>query len=333
MDNPKVSVIMPVYNAEEYVRSAIESILNQSFTNFELLIVIDDGSKDSSRIIIESYSDSRIKLLDNKENCGLVKVRNRGINEANGEYIAWLDADDLSHPLRLEKQVKVLDNKPDIGICGTWLKTIGTKKSHKWRHPTNPNFAHSLMLFNNPVATSSVMLRKELLIEHNQYFNLNYAEDYDLWERLSFYCKITNIPKILTYYRLHENQTSKLNELSLKSSAWSIYERQIKRLGIIYSDDEKLIHQKLGAWAFDESIDFLTLTNKWLLKLQSANSEKQIYPEPEFSCVLAERWFFACRAVSKLGLTTFLMYWSSPLRKYCEFYKYIYLFGKCLVKR
>lgn len=333
MKNPKVSVIMPVYNAEKYLKDAIESILNQTFINFEFLI-INEGLTDNSKRIIESYNDSRIRLLNNKEKSGLPKVRNKGLSEAKAEYIAWLDADDISHPLRLEKQVKLLDDYPEIGICGTWVKTIGTKISHKWRYPTNPDFIRSRMLFDNPLATSSVMLRKKLLAEHSQNFDLDFplAEDYDLWERLSCFCKITNIPQNLTFYRLHESQTSKINALKLKLCVWKVQERQIKQLNVLFSDKEKQIHRKLGAWEFDESKDFAALAHAWLLKLQNANSENHIYPEPEFTYVLAERWFFICNAATGLGLITWSMYWNSSLRKHSEFYKHIYLFAKCLIK-
>ncbi len=325
---------MPVYNAEKYLNDSIESILNQTFTNFEFLI-INEGLNDNSKRIIESYNDSRIRLLNNKEKSGLAKVRNKGLSEAKAEYIAWLDADDISHPLRLEKQVKLLDDYTEIGICGTWVRTIGTKISHEWHYPTNPDFLRCRMLFDDPLATSSVMLRKKLLIEHNQNFNLDFplAEDYDLWERLSCCCKITNIPKILTFYRLHESQTSKVNALQLKLYVWKIQERQLKQLNVQFSDNEKQIHRKLGAWEFDESKDFVALAHAWLLKLQHANSEKHVYPEPEFTNVLAERWFFVCNAATGLGLITWSMYWNSPLRKHSEIYKHVYLFAKCLIKR
>jgi len=333
LETPKVSVIMPVYNAEKYLKDAIDSILNQTYTNFEF-ILINDGSNDTSKTIIESYNDSRIRLLDDKENSGLAKVRNKGISEATAEYIAWLDADDISHPLRLEKQVKLLDSHPEIGICGTWVKTIGTKISHKWRYPTNPEFIRCRMLFDNPLATSSVMLRRELLVGQNQYFDLNFppAEDYDLWERLSCCCKITNIPKFFTYYRLHENQTSTRNVLKQKASVWNIHKRQLEQLNIVYTDDEKQIYRKIGAWEFDKSKDFVSLANKWLLKLQKANSENHVYPEPAFNHVLAERWFFVCRSATGLGFVTWSMYWKSPLRKHSKFYKHVYIFAKCLIK-
>lgn len=332
MKTPKVSVIMPVYNAEKYLKDAIESILNQTFTNFEFLI-INDGSNDNSKKIIEAYNDPRIRLLNNKENSGLAKVRNKGLSEAKAEYIAWLDADDMSHPLRLKKQVKLLEDYPEIGICGTWVKTIGAKISHKWHYPTNPDFIRCRMLFDDPLATSSVMFRKKLLIEHSLNFDLDYppAEDYDLWERLSCCCKITNIPKILTFYRLHGNQTSKINVLQQKSSVWNIQERQLKQLNVLFSDNEKQIHRKLGAWEFDKSKDFVELAHAWLLKLQKANSENHIYPEPEFTYVLAERWFFVCNAATGLGLITWSTYWNSSLRKHSEFYKHVYIFAKCLI--
>lgn len=324
---------MPVYNAENYVKDAIESILNQTFTDFELLI-INDGSTDNSKTIIESFSDSRIRLLNNEENTGLAKVRNRGIDEAKGEYVAWLDADDISHPLRLKKQVRFLDEHPEIGFCGTWVKTLGPKISHKWRYPTNPDFIRCRMLFDNPLATSSIMIRRKLLVGDTQHFDLNYppAEDYDLWERLSYLCRVTNIPKFLTKYRLHENQTSAKNALKQMESVWNIHKRQLEQMNVIYGDEEKQIHEKIGAWKFDASTDFVVLANSWLLKLKNVNDQTYFYPEPQFTRVLAERWFFVCRAASVLGLTTWSIYWESPLRKHNEYYKHLYIFAKCLIR-
>jgi glycosyltransferase involved in cell wall biosynthesis len=294
-------------------------------------------------------------LIDNKENSGLAKVRNKGISEAKAEYIAWLDADDISHPFRLGEQVKLLDAHPEIGVCGTWVEDIGitrpeslskigifgtrvenavTKIKQRLRYPSNSQFIRCRMLFDDPLATSSVMLRRELLIEQKPVFDLNYppAEDYELWQRLSNRCEITNIPKVLTYYRIHENQTSTKNVLKQKESIWNIQKRQLEQLNVNYSDDEKQIHRKIGAWDIDVLKDFVTLAHAWLLKLQNANSKVHFYPEPEFTYVLAEKWFFVCRGAAGLGLRTWLMYWNSPLRKYCEFHQHIYVFAKCLIK-
>lgn len=323
---------MPVYNAEKHLHNSIESILRQKLSNFELLIIVDNGSTDDSKKIIESYKDSRIKLIDNEENIGLVKARNKGIAESKGEYIAWLDADDISHSFRLKKQVNLLDKYPDVGICGTWVKTINAKVCYKWRYPTNPDFVRSRFVFDNPLATSSVIIRKKILSESRQIFQMDYAEDYDLWERLSSYCKITNIPMFLTYYRIHENQTSGINNAKLKYFVWKIQERQLKKLDIHWLEEEKQIHQKLGAWDFDASTNFLSLANSWLLKLQKANLKTQCYPDPQFTRVLAERWFFVCRTASVLGFTTWSAYWNSPLRRHNEYYKHVYIFARCLIR-
>ncbi|MEL4306296.1 hypothetical protein [Methanococcoides sp. LMO-2] len=162
---------------------------------------------------------------------------------------------------------------------------------------------------------------------------MNYppAEDYDLWERLSGCYKITNIPKFLTYYRIHDNQTSKINVLNQKSSVWNIQERQLKKMHVLPSNEEKQMHQKIGGWKFEASNDFILFANEWLLKLQKANSKTHFYPEPQFTRVLAERWFFICRAAAGLGLNTWSIYWNSPLRKHSIFYKHVYILAKSLI--
>ena len=124
--NPKVTVLMPVYNCEKYLRESIESILNQTFKDFEFLI-INDGSSDKSAEIVESYNDNRINFVQNEKNIGLAASLNRGLDIAKGEYIARMDADDISLPERLEKQVRFMETNPQIGICGQLDKNL-------WRH-------------------------------------------------------------------------------------------------------------------------------------------------------------------------------------------------------
>jgi glycosyltransferase involved in cell wall biosynthesis len=120
---PRISVVMSVYNGEKYLRQAIESILQQTYTDFEF-IIIDDGSTDSSREIIQSYDDKRIRLVINEQNIGLTKSLNKGIRLAKGEFIARMDADDISLPQRFEKQVAYLDSHPEVGVLGTYANII-----------------------------------------------------------------------------------------------------------------------------------------------------------------------------------------------------------------
>ena len=332
----KVSVIIPIFNGEKYLEAAIDSILKQTFNNYELLL-IDDGSTDKTLKIISTYKDKRIRLLKNDHNMGLAVTRNRGIDESKGEYIAWLDCDDISLPTRLEKQVTVLDENPDIGLCGTWVKTIGGESGSIWKYPVEPDFLRSTMIFYNPLATSSIMLKKKFLIEHNLRFDLLFppAEDYDLWERLSNICKITNVPKVLTLHRTHSAQISCLMAEKQKKSAWKVQERQINTLSIVPDEGENQLHLTIGInWQFCGARGFVESSKEWFEKLDRNNKELQVYKEPAFSMALSERFYAVCSSSAGIGLPAFFIFCSSPLHLHISFksLKLLKLFMKCALK-
>ena len=147
MDNPLVTILMPVYNAELYLKRAIESILNQTYKNIEFLI-INDGSTDNSLAIIKSYSDKRIVLIENDKNSGLIYSLNIGLKKASGKYIARMDADDISYPTRIQKQCAFMENHNEIGILGTFIQ-----KENKFKNYSNPNLTSNelkaRLIFNN----------------------------------------------------------------------------------------------------------------------------------------------------------------------------------------
>jgi glycosyltransferase involved in cell wall biosynthesis len=289
---PKVSVIIPVYNGERYLHESIESILDQTFKDFELLL-INDGSTDNSLDIINSYSDDRIRVLNNKTNTGLASVRNKGIAEARGEYIAWLDADDMSLPERLGKQVQLLDKHAGIGLCGTHARVMGSGDSREWRFPHDPEDIFCDMLFYDPLVTSSVMIRKNILVENKLQFNATYltAEDYDLWERVSRHCLFSNIPEILTLYRVHDTQTSSLKDDNYKKNMdWSIQIRILKMLDVDPGEKEREIHQMLSYMQFQKDKHFLTEAETWLKKLKRANAVSNYFPGKPFNRMLGSRW-------------------------------------------
>ena len=318
--DPEVSVIVPVYNAERYLKDTIISVLGQTFRNFEL-VVIDDGSVDGSADVLAVITDGRMRILRHEKNLGLSAARNAGIQEAKGKYIAWLDADDISHPRRLEKQVRLLDSRPEIGICGTWVRTIGDAPGDEWHYPTDSNFLRCRMIFDDPLATSSVMLRKEVLSAGAMRFALNYppAEDYELWERLSHNWDITNVPEVLTYYRVHKKQTSAGQIEKQRSSVWRIQQRQINALNILPTEEEKLLHLKIGVqWQFDGNKEFVDASRQWLHKLAQQNDRFKIYPEPAFSEVLAERWLYVCSAAAERGLSAWPILWKPSRSKYVD---------------
>lgn len=333
-DVPKVTVLMPVYNGEKYLREAIESILSQTFRDFEFLI-INDGSTDNSVKIIESYDDPRIRLVNNESNLKLVVTLNKGLLLSRGEYIARMDADDISFPERLELQVKFMDNQTKVGICGTWIETIGDDSGIIIKYPTDSKIIQSRLLFDSPLAHPSVIFRKIFLERFVLKYDVNdlYAEDWSMWQKCSFIFPISNIPKVLLKYRISEQSMSRSNADKQLKVIKTIHEKNLQALCGEVNITDIEIHTKLGLWQFTSDRSFIENSERWLVKLKYFNELRKIFPEPEFTYILAERWFFVCNAATGLGLITWSMYWNSPLKKYSEIYKHIYLFAKCLIKR
>lgn len=206
MLSPKVSVIMPVYNAEQFLPQAIESILTQTFTDFEF-IIIDDGSTDGTRTTLEDYAsrDLRISVLRQSPNQGIVAALNRGIKEAKADLIAIMHADDVSLPERLERQVKYLDYHPEVGLLGTAAEAIS--EDNKFLYDinvyTSPHIIHWFLNFFCPMIHPSMMIRKTVLEKIGFYSQeMVTTEDYDLWMRASHVTNLENLPNTLLKYRV-----------------------------------------------------------------------------------------------------------------------------------
>lgn len=226
--HPTVSVLMPVYNAELFLREAIESVLNQSFTDFELLI-INDGSTDKSKTIIESYKDSRIRLV-NQPNHGLVYTLNKGIDLAEGKYIARMDADDASLPNRLERQVDFLEVNTEVALLGTAYDVVDEEgaKLYTFKPILDDSTIRLDFLLRNPFGHGTTMFRKEVVQKLGGYANLRYTEDYELWWRIASKHKLANIQDILYKWRVVSSSMSHAKHLenqkiivSLKGKIWS----------------------------------------------------------------------------------------------------------------
>ena len=200
--SPRISVVMPAYNSEKYIAEAIESILNQTFTDFEF-IILNDGSTDNTAKIIKEYAkkDKRIKLIDNKKNQGLVSILNQGLDLARGEYIARMDSDDISLPTRFEKQIKYMDTHPECGVLGTWFQCFCNSDA-KVRHPERIKILN--ILHDQHVGHPTVMLRKSVMDKYGFYYDTNYkyAQDFELWSRMVYFTEIHNLPEILLHYRM-----------------------------------------------------------------------------------------------------------------------------------
>jgi glycosyltransferase involved in cell wall biosynthesis len=226
----KVSVLMPVYNAEAFLQEAIDSILHQTFTDFEF-IIINDGSIDSSEMIICSYDDPRIKYIKNEKNIGLVESLNKGIALARGEYIARMDADDISLPKRLQKQVKFMDEHPEVGVCGTAYRYFGERDLITYP-PQEYSKAYTRLAWGPSLGHPTCIIRKATLDQYHLRYETEYecAEDYALWIKLSQYRYITSLPEILLLYRWHSVNKSQTdsNRIKARTAARKLwFERQL----------------------------------------------------------------------------------------------------------
>ena len=205
---PKVSVLMPVYKTnEKYLKEAIDSILKQTYKDFEL-IILEDCPEDDREAIVKSYDDTRIKYIKNEKNMGIAFSRNRLISIAKGEYIAMADSDDISYSLRLEKQVSYLDEHKDVSLVGAWYECF-PQSAKIAEFPENVSLLDMLKWC--AIAQPCVMFRKSDFENKQLKYDNNFitAEDYDLWCRaLMCGCKLSNIQEVLLKYRVHPNSVS-----------------------------------------------------------------------------------------------------------------------------
>lgn len=316
MNRPIVSVLMPVYNGEAYLQEAIESILEQQFSDFEFLI-IDDASTDKSNQIIKAYSDPRIKLFRNNNNLGIAKTLNKGLALAQGRYIARMDSDDISLPSRLKEQVGFMNSNPSIGISGTWIRYHNSSKNNVWQPPTTNEEIMCSLLYASALAHPSVIMRASILKQYNLTYDdtKTYAQDYDLWVRAMHFTHLANISEIHLLYRIHPKQIGQFYSTEQLAAANSVRESLLKSIGIHATTEELGIHQNFILKTARVDKLFVERTEAWLCKLRVANSQKHFFPEPHFTKTLANHWFSVCYSASDYGLWILIKFILSSLNK------------------
>lgn len=290
MSKPLVSVILPAYNAEKYLSESINSILNQTFSNFELLI-INDGSDDASEEVIFSMKDKRIVYMRNLNNQGIVKSLNKALYFSKGDFIARMDADDIAVSNRLERQVLFMQSNLHVDILGTLtIRIQETQQEDSSEAKTNVNILdndlHKMYLLKgNTLNHPTVLLRSRKLREFNLYYDRTclHAEDYKLWVDASLNNLIINtLNEPLLKYRIHENQVSNrsFNEQKLITSMIQ------KQLGCYYFEDlvnaNSLHYLMLINNVPLRSDDDLSKCKKFVKKLLNANKENKLFPPDKF---------------------------------------------------
>ena len=287
---PLVSVTMPVFNGERFLTESIESILSQTFTDFEFIIV-DDGSEDRSAEIAGSYQDrdERIRLLKLERNAGAADARNHALKYAIGKYVAVMDCDDVSLPQRLQKQVDFLEGNREIGVLGTGAHAVDEELRHLFEF--NLPRRHALIVFNLFVGSfvihPSTMMRRGLLSDVGGYVpSTRSVDDTELWSRLIWRTRFANLPERLVLYRWHDAQSHRTRDLAEKKQSWVARENLLKRL---WGEAPRETLVRFGRMRMDEKLSPLKrrLARRDLARLLDALIGAEIIDQADRSLVEA----------------------------------------------
>lgn len=330
---------MPTHNAAQFLVESIESILKQSFTNFEYLI-IDNASTDGSNEIIASYAQKHacIRVLTNKHKKTLPEVRNQGLRLAKGKYIAKMDADDVSLPHRFEKQVALFEQHPKVVLCGTGIQYFRNKEVLATHCLTNNNDElQCKLLFENCFVNSSVMMKNKVLQKyHLQYDSaFDFSEDYHLWTQFANKGQLAIIPEVLCKIRLHNNQESIKHASTQQINAKKVQSTLLQYLELSPVLTESNLHYNCCNQETQQNISSLSQLSDWLFKLHTQNHLKQVYPEPAFTSLLKQIWLKHTAGNTHFGQAFFKLIRQNSLSEYHQWScgQKLKFWVKCFLKK
>ena len=288
---PRVSVVMSNYNTPpQYLHESIKSILSQTYRDFEF-IIIDDGSTDGSVEVIKSFlSDDRIKLVENKTNLGLPASLNIGFGMAQGEYIARMDSDDISYPDRIEKQVRFMDEHPEIIVSGTWCRLFGEREGEIKRETKSwEEFRINMLFGNNPgLAHMTTIFRRHMLdengIRYNEHFR--YAQDYRMWVDCMQVAPLGILSEILMSVRVNAKGISVAKKNEQDAYAREVVKDQLCNLGIIPDEEEFSMHY----YMLNQRTPLNAELRSWIKRLIRQNRKLRIYDGRLFRKMVLENW-------------------------------------------
>lgn len=312
----KVSVVLPVYNVEAFIQDTIESLLRQTFQDFELL-VLDDCSTDATVERVRAIRDERIQLILNPLNLGRAGTDNAALKHVRGEYIAKMDGDDLCHPTRLARQVAYLDAHPDINVVGSFMQNFGAS-TYLNRYPVAPADAQVLTLFTLPTGNPSAMLRASLFREQGLRYDatLRQTEDYDFCARYIRQLRIATIPEPLVRYRVPPNVRKKdiLSERATVSDV--VREELLRRWQVPFTVHELAVYNTIAMLERPLRDIKLTEVEAWLQKLVRHNEAAPLFEPAALRRGVGKRWFEVCYTHMQPQFKNIRTYFSSPLAAY-----------------
>ena len=315
---PCVSVVLPVYNVASYIEATIASILEQTFTDFELL-VFDDCSTDDTAVRVQSIRDPRLRFIQNPRNLGRAGTDNAALPHVRGKFIAKMDGDDLCHPERLARQVAFLEGNPDVNVVGAWIQNFGAS-TYLNRYPASPDAAQVLTLFTLPAGNPAVMLRTSLFRDQGLTYDntLRQTEDYDFFARYVRELRVASLPEVLVQYRVLPNaDTVKTNILVERATISDDVRAQLLTdWGLLYSARELHVYNTIAM--LDRSLRDVSLgeVEAWLQRLIQFNNEHPLFEPAALRQGLGERWFEVCYTHVQPRLGSILQFGRSSLSTY-----------------
>jgi glycosyltransferase involved in cell wall biosynthesis len=296
MPEPTLSIVMPVYNAAPYIREAVQSLLDQTYKDFEL-IVVDDGCTDESINIIEEFGDERIRILRNERNSGIVFSRNRGTAAAHGRYIAPFDADDIARKDKFEKQIAFLEKNPDFAMLGSWVKIIdeqGRPAGRKWKVNAPPEKIPAILLFRNYFAQSAMVIRREVLPEGYYSEGYDVVEDYKMWIDITSRYKAWNYPDYLLLYRVHSLSATNFKAQRMIERDKMIFRYIYQKLEIEPDEGQLSLLIALKNGNSFENAQRIKELHNFLELIIKRNRKLHVYDQSELARVVYNRFVKAC---------------------------------------
>ena len=284
---PLVTVLIPIKNGAKYLLACLNSVINQTYSNLEILL-INDHSSDNSISLINTIKDNRITVASIHE-AGIVAALNYGLSISRGEYVARLDIDDIALPSRIEEQTIYLNNHKAVGVVGSWVRGFGTQRK-VFQFPVSSNSIKCELLFNPPFAHPAVMFRKSSLTSKSITYTTKYphVEDYAMWLKLAKYTEFYNIPKVLTLHRFHPHQVSTIHG-SAQSRARKRLQRDIL-LDIGITQLDMVSHLRLNNSSLKLSSNQFTKLSSWVDIIIKANKNSQRYDNTAIQIALGRRY-------------------------------------------
>lgn len=285
---PAITVLMPNYNNALFLKEAIDSILQQTFTNF-IFLIVDDGSTDNSIEIITSYSDPRIRLIKKEKNSGIVDALNLGLKQIETKYLVRMDGDDISTPDRLEVLFNFMEQRPEVDICGSQMRIFG-HENIVTNYEIDPGRIRSQLIYNTPVSHASSIIKTSILTSNRIFYRKEhpYMEDYDLFFRLKDKVLFANIDRILYHYRILSHNSTIKNRDTLFKRKKAMFKDVLSELDIATTEENLTKHLECFV---DPHVSFpIKAYQDWLNTLVIQNRQKCIYPQEALKAILHEKW-------------------------------------------